>query len=137
MGAASSFSLTLSRRSLGASAPLRLVVDPDSVRDPCHVVEIRHDLDRIRDRGIIESVCAECVDVGLAHLGRELRELHGEVAERSFARRKVGLPVVMSDVFGELGWGALGTEVVGMRLRSVVAALLGGRDGREQLALLA
>ncbi len=43
----------------------------------------------------------------------------------------------MSDVFGELGWGALGTEVVGMRLRSVVAALLSGRDGREQLALLA
>ncbi len=46
------------------------------------------------------------------------------------------MPVVVRGMFDELGCGALGTEVVGVRLRSVVAALLGGRDGREQFALL-
>lgn len=71
------------------------------------------------------------VDVFLVDLGCEMRELHGEVAERTFARREVGLSVVMDDVFGELGWGALCTEVVGVGLRSVVTALLGRRDRRE------
>jgi hypothetical protein len=65
-----------------------------------------------------------------------MRELHREVAEGPLARRQVGLPVVVRGMVGELGCGALGTEVVGVRPRSVVAALLGGGDGREQFALL-
>ncbi len=65
-----------------------------------------------------------------------MRQLDGEVAERAFARREFGPCVVVRDVFGELGWGALCTEVVGVCPRSVVTALFGGRDGCEELAFL-
>ena len=65
-----------------------------------------------------------------------VRELDRELAERALARGELGLTPVVRDVCCGLGCGALVTEVVGVRLRSVVAALLGRRDGREQLALL-
>jgi len=63
-------------------------------------------------------------------------ELHGEVAERALTRRELRLPVVVRGVSRKLVCGALGTEVVGVRARSVVAVLLGRGDGREELALL-
>ena len=78
----------------------------------------------------------ERVDVGLIHFRRDVCELHREVAELALARGQVRLPVIVRGMFGELGWGALGTEVVDVCLRSVVAALLGGGDRRQQLALL-
>ncbi len=81
-------------------------------------------------------MCAERVDVRLVDLCCEMGQLHREVAERSLTRREIGLPVVVRDMLGELGCGALGTEVVGVCLRSVVAALLGRGDRREQLPLL-
>ncbi len=65
-----------------------------------------------------------------------VRQLHGEVAERPLARREVGLAIVVHRVLSGLVVCALCTEVVGMCRRSVVAALLGRGDGREQLALL-
>ena len=70
------------------------------------------------------------------HLGREVRQLDGEVAERALTRREVGLAVVVRRVSCGLVVCALGTEVVGVCLRSVVAALLGRRDRREELTLL-
>jgi hypothetical protein len=79
----------------------------------------------------------ERVDVGHVDLGGEVGQLHGEVAERALARAQVGLAVVVRYVLCDLVVCALGTEVVGMRDRSVVAALLGGRHRREQLALAA
>ncbi len=63
-------------------------------------------------------------------------QLDGEVAERALPGREFGLPVVVCGVSRDLVCGALGTEVVGVRARSVVAVLLGRADGREQLALL-
>ena len=66
-----------------------------------------------------------------------MRQLDREVAERTFPRRQVRLPVVVRDMSCELVFGALGTEVVGVRYRSVMAVLSSGRDGREQLALTA
>ena len=78
---------------------------------------------------------AQGVDVRLLDLRREVRQLDGEVAERPLARGKIGPPVVVRDVLGEVVCGALCTEVVGVSLGSVVAALLGGGDRREELAL--
>ncbi len=65
-----------------------------------------------------------------------VRQLHGEVAEGALARREARLAVVVHRVLSGLVVCALGTEVVGMRRRSVAAELLGRGDGREQLALL-
>ena len=79
----------------------------------------------------------QSVDVRLAYLCCAVRQLDREVAQRPLARREVGLPVVVLRMLCDLGVCALCTEVVGMCDRSVVAALLGRRDGREQLALAA
>ncbi len=120
-----------------AVGPFRLVVDPDSVGDARDVVEVRDDLDRIADRCVVESLRPKGVDVRRIHLGCDVRQLHGEVAESTLAWREVGLPIVVRCVLREICFCALGTEVVGMSPRSVVAALLGGRDRRKQLTLLA
>ena len=53
------------------------------------------------------------------------------------SRGEVGLSVVVLRVLCDLVVCALCTEVVGVCDRSVVAALLGRRDRREQLALAA
>jgi hypothetical protein len=87
------------------------------------------------NRLVAPSVPAERVDVGLGRGGRDERELDGKVAERPDGRREVGLPVVVGGVVRELGWCALGTEVVGVRADSVVAVVRARDDHREQLAL--
>jgi hypothetical protein len=70
-------------------------------------------------------VLAQRVDVVLVDRRSEVRELRGELAERALARGQVGLAPVVGDVCCELCCGALGTEVVGVRPRSVVTFLLG------------
>ena len=117
--------------------PLRLVFDPDPVRDARHVVEVADHLDRVRDRGVVQPLRLEHVDVRLVHLRRAVRQLDREVAERTLARREVGLAVVVLRMLCDLVVCALCTEVVCVCDRSVVAALLCRRDRREQLALAA
>ena len=80
---------------------------------------------------------AERIDVTLVHLGSAVREFHREVTERPFARRQRRLAVVVRCVLCDLVCGALGTEVVCMRNRSVVAALRGRRHRRQKLTLAA
>ena len=69
-----------------ARCPLGLAVDAHSVGHPRDVVEVRDDWIAVRDRGIVEPVSAERIDVGLVDLGCEMRQLHREVAEGSLAR---------------------------------------------------
>src|SRR4249919_949369 len=106
-------------------APLRLVLDPDAVGDPRDVVEVADDLDRVRDRRVVETLRSKSVDVGLLYLGGVVSELHGEVAERALAWREIRPAVVVHRVLRHLVVCALGTEVVGVCRRSVMAALLG------------
>jgi len=91
------------------SAPLGLVLDADPVRDARHVVEVADDLDRVRDGRVVEALGAECVDVRLGDLGCAGRQLDGELAERSLARREVRLPEVVGGMFSRLVVCALST----------------------------
>ena len=116
--------------------PLRLVVDPDPVRHPRHVVEVGHDLDGVADSRVVEAVRPERVDVGAVHLRRAQGQLHGKVAERPLPRRELGPAVVVQRVLREQLVCALSTEVVCMCASSVVAALLARRHRREQLPIL-
>ena len=75
--------------------PLRLVLDADAVGDPCHVVEVADDLDRVRDGGVVEALRAQRVDVRLVDLRGEVRQLDGELAERPFSRSELGSPPVV------------------------------------------
>ncbi len=79
----------------------------------------------------------QTVDVRLVNRGRGVGQLDREVAQRALPWGELCLPVVMGDVLRELFCGALGTEVVGVRDRSVVTVLSSGGNGREQLALAA
>src|SRR4249919_3426104 len=106
-------------------APLRLVLDPDAVRDPRDVVEVADHLYRVRDRRVVETLRAKSVDVGLLCLGGVVSELHGEVAERTLAWGEIRPAVVFPLLLRNLVVCALGTEVVGVCRRSVMAALLG------------
>ncbi len=83
---------TLGRR------PLRLVLDPDPVGHAGHVVEVADDLDRVRDRRVVEAVRAECVDVRLVDLRREVGQLDGELAQSALPLRQLGLAPVVRGV---------------------------------------
>jgi hypothetical protein len=121
----------MSSRCSVRARPLGLVVDPDSVRHPRHVVEVRDHLNGVADRGVVEFVRPESIDVGTVHLRRQVRQLDGEVAECPLARAQVCVPVVVLRMSRELVVCALCTEVVCVRTRSVVAALLRGGNRRE------
>jgi hypothetical protein len=60
--------------------PLRLVLDAHAVRDTRDVVEVADDLDRIRDRRVVEPDRSERAYVGLVDLGREVGQLARELA---------------------------------------------------------
>jgi hypothetical protein len=117
--------------------PLWLVLDPDAVCHSRHVVEVADHLDRVGDGRVVEAVRSKRVDVGLVDLSRTMGELDREVAERALARREVRLAIVVLCVLRGLLVCALGTEVVGVRDRSVVTALLGRSHRRQELSLAA
>ena len=69
-------------------------------------------------------MASEALDVCLRNRGGLVGELDREVAERSSSRLEVRLPVIVSGMVRKLVWGALVTEVVGVRASSVVALVL-------------
>jgi hypothetical protein len=79
----------------------------------------------------------EHVDVTGLDLGGRMGELDGEVAEGALARGEPRPAVVVLRMSRQLLVCALCPEVVCVRARSVMAALLSGRDRREQFALTA
>ena len=116
-------------------SPLRFGLDADPFGDPVDVVEERDHLDRIVDARVAQAVTSKAIDVSRRDRGGLVRELDGKVAERPNPRLDVRLPVVVRRVCGKLVWGALSTEVVGMRLDSVMAVVHPGDDDREELAV--
>ena len=81
------------------------------------------------DRAIVEPDCAERLDVFRPDRGREVRQLASVVAERAQPGLEIRSAVVTLSLCGQLVWGALGTEVVGVRAPSVVALVLCGDNG--------
>ena len=67
---------------------------------------------------------------------RRVRELGRVIAERQHVRGQVSAAVVVGALLHESCIGALGTEVVCVRSRSVVTVVLPRDDGGEQLTLL-
>jgi cell division septum initiation protein DivIVA len=124
--------VNLARRRVG---PLRFGLDADSLGDPVDVVEEGDHLDRIVDARVAPAVASKDVGVSRRDRSRLVREFHGEVAQGMDPRLEIRLPVVVLGVRGKLLWGALGTEVVGMCLDSVVAVVRPGDDDGEELAV--
>lgn len=127
-------SVNLAGRGVG---PLRLALDADSLGDPVDVVEEGDHLDRVVDAGVAPAVASKALGVSVGDRSGRVRELHCEVAQGSDPRLDIRCPVVVRGVLGKLVWGALGTEVVGMRLDSVVAVVRPGDDDGEELAVCA
>ena len=69
--------------------------------------------------------------------GRLASQLHGEIAEREQTWLEAGLAIVVRRVLRQLLCCALGTEVVCVRLNSVVAVVRAGDHHREKLTLRA
>jgi hypothetical protein len=76
------------------------------------------------DCRVVEAVAAERLDVGCGDSGGSAGELGREVAESACSRVEPCRAIVDGGGLDELFWGALGTEVVGMRTDSVVAVVL-------------
>jgi hypothetical protein len=117
------------------AGPLRFGLDADSLGDPVDVVEEGDHLDRIVDACVAPAVASKAVGVSRRDRTRLVRELDCEVAQRPDPRLDIRFPVVVRGVRGKLVWGALGTEVVGMRLDSVMAVVRPGDDDGEELAV--
>jgi hypothetical protein len=64
-----------------------------------------------------------------------MRQAHREVAQRTSPRLQVGLTVVVRGVLRQLLGCALSTEVVCVRVNSVVAVIGARDDDGEELAL--
>ena len=73
------------------------------------------------DRRVVEAVRAKRIRVRRPDSRRLESELAGVIAERARALVEVRLAVVVLRVPRKLVWGALVTEVVGVRAPSVVA----------------
>ena len=73
------------------------------------------------DRGVVDSLGAKSLGVVGPDRRRGERQLPGVVAERTRPRVQRRLAVVVLGVCRKLVWGALVTEVVGVRAPSVVA----------------
>ena len=120
-----------------------LDLHPEAVCDPRYVVEVGDYLGSVVDRGVVEPVGSEPIQIGGRHLLLSVRELFGELAQGPIGRGEVRLPPVpryvvnvpIGFLYGLELLGDLGPEVVRVRLRSVAAVDL-GRDHRgQQLAL--
>ena len=115
--------------------PLRFGLDADPVGDAVDVIEKSDHLDRIVDARVAPALASKVVGVSRRDRSRLVRELYCEVAQRPDPRLDIRFPVVVRCVRGKLVWNALGTEVVGMRLDSVVAVVRPGDDDGEELAV--
>ena len=87
------------------------------------------------DRSVVEAVRAQRVGVGGSDRGGLERQLSRVIAERARPGVEIGVSVVVLRVGCQLVWGALGTEVVGVRAYSVVAVVCAGDDDGEELAV--
>jgi hypothetical protein len=85
------------------------------------------------DRLVVEALGAQAVDRGPLGRRRGVRQCQREVAQGARPRGQLGAPVVVRGVLGPV-CGALVTEVVGVRARSVGAGVRVRDDDREQLA---
>jgi hypothetical protein len=89
------------------------------------------------NRRVSPPLAAKSLHVWPGIRGRLVRQLHGEIAEREQTRLKAGLAIVVRRVLRQLLCCALGTEVVCVRLNSVVAVVRAGDHYREKLTLRA
>jgi hypothetical protein len=87
------------------------------------------------DTRVAPAVTSKAVDVNRRDRSGLVRELYREVAQGPDPRLDIRFPVVVRGVGGKLVWGALGTEVVGMRPDSVVAVVRPGDDDGKELAV--
>jgi len=120
-----------------------LGLDAETIRDTGDVVEIADHLNGVVYRPVVEAVAAERVDVRSDHVLGVMGELRREGAQRTVGLAELGVAPVARDGV-DVGIRVcrvrnlvsdLFPEVVGVRLRSVVAVLLARRHGGEHLAL--
>ena len=115
----------------------------ETIRDTGDVVEVADHLNGVVYRPVVEAVAAERVEVRSDHVPGVMGELRREGAERTVGLAELGATPVARDGV-DVGIRVclvrnlvsdLFPEVVGVRLRSVVALLLARRHGGEHLAL--
>src|SRR5687767_9693215 len=135
------FSRSIAARSLPLAPGLDeiLELDPEPVGDPGYVVEERDYLNRVVDGSVREAEPAELFDVAVRHPFLLASELRGELAQGPVNRlQRSAPPIAGYRVHEPVGFllvnplDGLDTEVVCVRLYSVVTFELGGRHRREQ-----
>lgn len=87
------------------------------------------------DGSVVEAVGPQRLHIGGRDRGGRAGQLRREVAERPRPWLECRCAVIDLDLLDELEWGALCTEVVAVRLYSVVAVVLARHNDREQLPL--
>ena len=122
-------------------------VDAEAVGDAVDVVEVGDGLHRVVDGAVVEAVRAQGLDVRLGDAGGRAGEFLRQFAQGAVCRAEGGGAPVGGDKSDEaVGFflignaeipGDLGTEVVGVRARSVDAVVGGGDDGGDHFPLAA
>ena len=108
-----------------------LGINTQSVSDSIDVIEVGNHLNGVQDVAIRESVFPQSFYIPAADGGRRPRHPHGEPAQRLLPGGKLGQPVIMLDVLGQLLVPCFPTEILPVGFDSI-KAVVGPGDHRGQ-----
>lgn len=120
---------------LFALRPIAFQRQAQTISDAIDVSIVGCDLRDIQDRPIAEPTGAQTTQVAFGHFPGRARQLGGIIEHRPVWRRQLGVLIIPLDLGGPLAVSSQLTEVARMMFQSVFAAVDGGDDDADQLAL--
>ncbi len=118
---------------------VRFEIDAQAVRQTVEIGEQRGHLNDVADRGVVESILPQKLDIGPAGLSRRQGQLGDEIQDGPVARRDLGAAVIALDrrdqFVGTCRALNLSPEVLAVGLGSVMAAVQARDRGCDHLAL--
>ena len=115
----------------GREGHFGLEVNAQRVRHAVDVVEIRNNLDGVKDIPVGQSLFSQGVEVARANRGRSSRHQHRESRQRFLPPCQFGAAIIVLNLLGQFGVACLCTEILPVRLNSIETVVRPGNDGGQ------